>query len=152
MRQLRPQGCAGKAPQAKEAETIVNAMTNPPKLGLYAVAKKVPAGIRNITPGKHYEVLYDYGAGFAFVDDTGTKVQSLWRESYQLRGGNWSRSKLPAPPKPNDEPEVVAWLYEREVDGVLEVRTDHMRWVSWVVEGWMETPLIRKPKVKKDEE
>ena len=129
----------------------MNAMSNPPKLGLYAYTPNVPAGVRNITEGKHYEVLYDYGAGFAFIDDSGTKVQSLWHESYQLRGGNWRRTKQPAPPKVSDDPEVVAWLYEREVNGVHEIRTDHLRWVSWLVEGWTETALIRKPKAKKGE-
>lgn len=115
-----------------------------PNDALYAVPVTVPGGCRNITPGKHYRVLYDYGPGFAFEDDAGQKIQSLWEESYQLRGGDWRRTKNPLPPEVEPDNEVVAWLYVRTVGGLREVRADHVRWVSWLAEGWVETPLIAK--------
>lgn len=124
----------------------MNAMTNPPKLAIYAIANSVPGGCRNITPGKHYRVLYDYGPGFAFEDDGGQKIQSLWEDSYQLRGGNWTRTKNPMPPETEPDADVVAWLYVRTVDGIREVRADHVRWLSWLAEGWAETALIERPR------
>lgn len=124
----------------------MNAMTKIPKPALYAVAKSVPANCRNITLGKRYLVLYDYGAGFAFEDDRGQKIQSLWRDSYQLCGGDWRRTRNPVPPEVVPDPEVVAWLYTRNLNGLREVRADHVRWTSWLAEGWVETPLIAKPR------
>lgn len=130
----------------------MNAMTKPPKVALYAVPKSVPKNCRNITAGKHYLVLYDYGAGFAFEDDGGQKIQSLWRDSYQLCGGDWRRTRSAAPPVQEPDPELVAWLYKRTVDGRPEVRADHVRWTSWLAEGWVETQLIEKPRAKSSAE
>lgn len=125
----------------------MNAMVKFPKLALYAVPSSVPANCRNITPGKHYRVLYDYGPGFAFEDDGGQKIQSLWEDSYQLRGGNWHRTHNPLPPETEPDAEVLAWLYTRTTDdGLRETRADHVRWTSWLAEGWVETPLIAKPR------